>query len=120
MAILVYDHHELTDELVAVFIGLERNGLRQQGGKEFRKWSFQEASIFIVTGPASSLLQSIGTRKYIAHHPSMTLVKKQVRRDEDDWEIMGSKLNDAKKVPTIVMIPLEGFPIQTERRGLLR
>jgi uncharacterized protein (UPF0261 family) len=63
---------------------------------------------FIVTGPATSLQPEYRNRKYIAHNPSITLVRTSSDEMKTIGKIMASKLNGAKG-PTIVMIPLRGF-----------
>lgn len=63
---------------------------------------------FIVTGPASSLPPKYRNRKYLAHNPSITLVRTSSEEMKNIGRVMASKLNGAKG-PTIVMIPLRGF-----------
>lgn len=100
--------HELTDELVG---GLHRAGpnrLEGAGRKGIPQVVVPGSIDFIVTGPASSLSQEYRNRKYIAHNPSMSLVRTSSEEMKTVGKIMASKLNEARG-PTIVMIPLRGF-----------
>jgi len=100
--------HELTDELVG---GLHRAGpnrLEAAGRKGIPQVVVPGSIDFIVTGPATSLQPEYRNRKYIAHNPSITLVRTSPEEMKTIGKIMASKLNGAKG-PTIVMIPLRGF-----------
>lgn len=100
--------HELTDELVG---GLHRAGpkrLEAAGRKGIPQVVVPGSIDFIVTGPISSLSQEYRNRKYIAHNPSISLVRASPDEMENVGKIMASKLNGAKG-PTVVMIPLRGF-----------
>ncbi len=100
--------HELIDELVG---GLHRAGpnrLEGAGRKGIPQVVVPGSIDFIVTGPASSLPPEYRKRKYIAHNPSMTLVRTSSEEMKTVGKIMASKLNEARG-PTIVMIPLRGF-----------
>lgn len=100
--------HELTDELVG---GLHRAGpnrLEGAGRKGIPQVVVPGSIDFIVTGPASSLPPEYRNRKYIAHNPSMSLVRTSSEEMKTVGKIMASKLNEARG-PTIVMIPLRGF-----------
>ena len=100
--------HELTDELVG---GLHRAGpnrLEAAGRKGIPQVVVPGSIDFIVTGPATSLQPEYRNRKYIAHNPSITLVRTSSEEMKTIGKIMASKLNGAKG-PTIVMIPLRGF-----------
>lgn len=100
--------HELTDELVG---GLHRAGpnrLEAAGRKGIPQVVVPGSIDFIVTGPATSLQPEYRNRKYIAHNPSITLVRTSSDEMKTIGKIMASKLNGAKG-PTIVMIPLRGF-----------
>jgi len=100
--------HELTDELVG---GLHRAGpnrLEGAGKKGIPQVVVPGSIDFIVTGPASSLPPEYRNRKYIAHNPSMSLVRTSSEEMKTVGKIMASKLNEARG-PTIVMIPLRGF-----------
>jgi uncharacterized protein (UPF0261 family) len=100
--------HELTDELVG---GLHRAGpnrLEGAGRKGIPQVVVPGSIDFIVTGPASSLPPEYRNRKYIAHNPSMSLVRTSSEEMKMVGKIMASKLNEARG-PTIVMIPLRGF-----------
>jgi len=100
--------HELTDELVG---GLHRAGpkrLEAAGRKGIPQVIVPGSIDFIVTGPTSSLPPEYRNRKYIAHNPSITLVRATPEEMKTVGKIMASKLNDARG-PTIVMIPLRGF-----------
>ena len=100
--------HELTDELVG---GLHRAGpgrLEAAGRKGIPQVVVPGSIDFIVTGPTSSLSPEYRNRKYIAHNPSITLVRTSSEEMERVGKIMASKLNEASG-PTIVMIPLRGF-----------
>jgi uncharacterized protein (UPF0261 family) len=100
--------HELTDELVG---GLHRAGpnrLEAAGKKGIPQVVVPGSIDFIVTGPISSLPSEYQNRKYIAHNPSLSLVRASTDEMEKVGKIMASKLNGAKG-PTISMIPLRGF-----------
>jgi uncharacterized protein (UPF0261 family) len=100
--------HELTDELVG---GLHRAGpnrLEAAGRKGIPQVVVPGSIDFIVTGPTTSLQPEYRNRKYIAHNPSITLVRTSSEEMKTIGKIMASKLNGAKG-PTIVMIPLRGF-----------
>ncbi|HUL36551.1 MAG TPA: Tm-1-like ATP-binding domain-containing protein [Thermodesulfobacteriota bacterium] len=100
--------HELTDELVG---GLHRAGpnrLEAAGRKGIPQVVVPGSIDFIVTGPASSLQPEYRNRKYIAHNPSITLVRTSSEEMKTIGKIMASKLNEARGL-TIVMIPLRGF-----------
>ena len=100
--------HELTDELVG---GLHRAGpnrLEAAGRKGIPQVVVPGSIDFIVTGPTTSLQPEYRNRKYIAHNPSITLVRTSPEEMKTIGKIMASKLNGAKG-PTIVMIPLRGF-----------
>jgi uncharacterized protein (UPF0261 family) len=100
--------HELTDELVG---GLHRAGpnrLEAAGRKGIPQVVVPGSIDFIVTGPISSLPPEYRNRKYIAHNPSITLVRTSSEEMKTIGKIMASKLNEASG-PTIVMIPLRGF-----------
>jgi uncharacterized protein (UPF0261 family) len=100
--------HELTDELVG---GLHRAGpnrLEAAGRKGIPQVVVPGSIDFIVTGPASTLQPEYRNRKYIAHNPSITLVRTSSKEMKTIGKIMASKLNEPSG-PTIVMIPLRGF-----------
>lgn len=100
--------HELTDEFVG---GLHRAGpnrLEAAGRRGIPQVVVPGSIDFIVTGPASSLSKEYRNRKYIAHNPSITLVRTSSEEMKTIGRIMASKLNEAKG-PTVVMIPLRGF-----------
>ena len=100
--------HELTDELVG---GLHRAGpnrLEAAGRKGIPQVVVPGSIDFIVTGPATSLQPEYRNRKYIAHNPSITLVRTSSEEMKTIGKIMALKLNEAKG-PTVVMIPLRGF-----------
>jgi uncharacterized protein (UPF0261 family) len=100
--------HELTDELVG---GLHRAGpnrLEAAGRKGIPQVVVPGSIDFIVTGPATSLQPEYRNRKYIAHNPSITLVRTSSEEMKTIGKIMASKLNESKG-PTVVMIPLRGF-----------
>jgi uncharacterized protein (UPF0261 family) len=100
--------HELMDELVG---GLHRAGpsrLEAAGRKGIPQVVVPGSIDFIVCGPEKFLQPEYRNRRYIAHNPSMTLVRASGEEMERVGKIMASKLNQAKG-PTIVMIPLRGF-----------
>lgn len=100
--------HELTDELLG---GLHRAGpkrLEGAGRKGIPQVVVPGSIDFIVTGPMDTLSQEYRNRKYIAHNPSITLVRATPEEMKAIGKIMASKLNEAKG-PTVVMIPLKGF-----------
>lgn len=100
--------HELTDELLG---GLHRAGPRRlegAGRKGIPQVVVPGSIDFIVTGPMDTLSQGYRNRKYIAHNPSITLVRATPEEMKAIGKIMASKLNEAKG-PTVVMIPLRGF-----------
>jgi uncharacterized protein (UPF0261 family) len=107
-AVLDMTTHELTDELVG---GLHRAGPNrlEAAGKRGIPQVVAPGSIdFIVAGPVNSLPPKYRNRKYIAHNPSITLVRTSSGEMKAIGRIMASKLNGAKG-PTIVIIPLRGF-----------
>jgi uncharacterized protein (UPF0261 family) len=100
--------HELTDELLG---GLHRAGpkrLESAGRKGLPQVVVPGSIDFIVTGPIESLPQEYRNRKYIAHNPSITLVRATLEEMKAIGKLMASKLNEARG-PTVVMIPLKGF-----------
>ena len=100
--------HELTDELVG---GLHRAGpnrLEAAGKRGIPQVVVPGSIDFIVTGPVTSLQPEYRNRNYIAHNPSITLVKASHEEMRTVGKVMATKLNHAKG-PTIVMIPLRGF-----------
>ena len=100
--------HELTDELVG---GLHRAGpnrLEAAGRKGIPQVVVPGSIDFIVTGPIRSLSAEYRNRKYIAHNPSLSLVRTSSEEMGKLGKIMASKLNGARG-PTAVMIPLKGF-----------
>ncbi len=100
--------HELTDELVGGLHRAGSNRLEAAGRKGIPQVVVPGSIDFIVTGPISSLPSEYRNRKYIAHNPSISLVRASPDEMENVGKIMASKLNGAKG-PTIVMIPLRGF-----------
>lgn len=100
--------HELMDELVG---GLHRAGpsrLEAAGRKGIPQVVVPGSIDFIVCGPEKFLPPEYRNRRYVAHNPSITLVRANGEEMERIGKIMASKLNQTKG-PTIVMIPLRGF-----------
>ncbi len=100
--------HELMDELMG---GLHRAGpnrLEAAGKKGIPQVVVPGSIDFIVTGPMDTLPPEYRRRKYIAHNPSITLVRATPEEMKAVGKMMASKLNRAKG-PTVVMIPLKGF-----------
>ncbi len=100
--------HELTDELLG---GLHRAGpkrLESAGQIGIPQVVVPGSIDFIVTGPMDTLPPEYRRRKYIAHNPSITLVRATPEEMKAVGKMMASKLNRAKG-PTVVMIPLRGF-----------